>query len=450
MVQGPRPAPPATQPPPQPQAVAEAVAVAGALEGKVLLLVRTSGNSRLAAYRRLQALGLRLVFVHPARNFAEPVAWRWILTDTNDAAAMVRTVVAQLREMDLAVDGVTSFDEYGVYPAARLAEFLGLRPCPAPSDVVRETNIKSLFRKHCQLHGIGSPRCLSLHSLQDTDHVAAAGLVYPLVVKPSSGAGSGLVRLVRDEAELAECVAASLAALATGRDYRHWANTGTPPHLLVEEFVAGDEVDIDCVVQDGRLMYAAVSDNFPTEAPYFCETGGLAPSRLPTAQQAALLAQLQRFVASHGTALHGVMHFEAKYDPQRGAAYVIEVNLRMGGAETHCLNLHAWGHDLAESCARLACGLPVPSAPGTPLRAVASCNFRPPTAGTLRRQTLPEKVVADAHFCGALLYYDPGTRVDLPPASFAALGWLCASGAGAEEALEHLRRLAAQVQFDIQ
>lgn len=54
-------------------------------------------------------------------------------TDTNDAAAMVRTVVAQLREMDLAVDGVTSFDEYGVYPAARLAEFLGLRPCPAPS-----------------------------------------------------------------------------------------------------------------------------------------------------------------------------------------------------------------------------------------------------------------------------------------------------------------------------
>lgn len=54
------------------------------------------------------------------------------------------------------------------------------------------------------------------------------------MVKPSSGAGSGLVRLVRDEAELAECVAASLAALATGRDYRHWANTGTPPRPLLQ------------------------------------------------------------------------------------------------------------------------------------------------------------------------------------------------------------------------
>jgi hypothetical protein len=53
--------------------------------------------------------------------------------------------------------------------------------------------------------------------------------------------------------------------------------------MLIEEYIeGGQEVDIDCVVKDGRILFAAVSDNYESQSePYFLERGGEAPSALP-------------------------------------------------------------------------------------------------------------------------------------------------------------------------
>ena len=83
------------------------------------------------------------------------------------------------------------------------------------------------------------------------------------------------------------------------------------------------QVDVDCVVIRGQLLFACVSDNHPCKQPSagsgrlmaFVEAGGRCPSSLPDSAQAQLLALTARVVAMFGDALYGVMHFEAMYNP---------------------------------------------------------------------------------------------------------------------------------------
>lgn len=70
------------------------------------------------------------------------------------------------------------------------------------------------------------------------------------------------------------------------------APSRTPRHAAcrrrLEEYLDGAEVDVDIVLYGGEAQYTVVVDNGPTIEPYFNETWGLCPSRLPEAQQAEL------------------------------------------------------------------------------------------------------------------------------------------------------------------
>lgn len=54
---------------------------------------------------------------------------------------------------------------------------------------------------------------------------------------------------------------------------------------MVEEYLDGAEVDCDLVLSEGKCVYGAVTDNWPTVEPYFNETGSNSPSVLPVDQQ---------------------------------------------------------------------------------------------------------------------------------------------------------------------
>jgi biotin carboxylase len=98
-------------------------------------------------------------------------------------------------------------------------------------------------------------------------------------VKPSPGAGSVLVKLCRNEEEVLEHMKESEEVL---KSYQK-SSIGMSASMLIEEYIeGGQEVDIDCVVKDGRILFAAISDNFESHSePFFLERGGEAPSALP-------------------------------------------------------------------------------------------------------------------------------------------------------------------------
>jgi biotin carboxylase len=97
-------------------------------------------------------------------------------------------------------------------------------------------------------------------------------------VKPSPGAGSVLVKLCRNAEEVQGHIKESEDMLKGSKK----SSIGMPASMLIEEYIeGGQEVDIDCVIKDGRIIFAGVSDNYESYSePYFLERGGEAPSAL--------------------------------------------------------------------------------------------------------------------------------------------------------------------------
>eukprot|EP00760_Papus_ankaliazontas_P030266 PhM_4_TR469/c0_g1_i3/m.59926 len=421
------------------------------INGKTVVFVRTSSNSRDKPYEHLHGLGLNIIFVHPhIVNWAVPYAKHWILQDTADVDGVVTATKAFLAEHpEVRVDGVLSFDEYGVFPAAVLGQALSVTPCPCPPEVVRLTNIKTKFREWSKGVGLRSPRAWSVPTEDDVEaFLRSNDVTFPAIVKPCPGAGSMLVVRCNNAEEMARGLRAGFDGIKTNSDVRNWCAVGTTMHLLVEEFIGGQEVDIDCIVQNGEIKYAAISDNFPTEAPHFREEGGVMPSMLPADAQEDLMGLVRTYVKAHGTAINSLLHFEAKYDFDRKASYVIEVNLRMGAAETYCMNKQSTGVDLGEEYVRLACGLPVSIPPFVP-RPMASVNFLPQVAGTLTSQELSSEVVSSPQYVAHRFYFSPGSPVNVPPQCHYALGWMVATGETCAEAVKHKEELAAKFEFII-
>ena len=414
------------------------------LQGKCVVFVLTGGPHRAPAYRQLRECGVHIVMVAPEVNWADCYVDDWILADTCDLASTLHLVTERLPTLPT-IHGVLSFDEYGVYPASCLSEHLGCIASPCPPSVVKETNVKSHFRAFCAKNGIHAPKCATIADMPALNTLMDSfPLAFPVIVKPSAGGGSSHIKVVRSEEELRSCCAALFACIHTERQWSAIERV----QLLLEEFLEGDEVDIDCVVQNGVIKYAGISDNRPTQLPYFRETGGIAPSQLSDRAKSCLFAELQKWVASHGTAVNGILHYEAKYDLRTDRATTIEVNLRLGGAETLCLNETVWGVSLAVCAAMVAVGNAVPDLTATAQCVVSSVNMIASHPGLLRAVCTPSSLLQDPSFAGACLA-SPGTKVGPPPFTFTSLGFLCAKAHSTEASEAAVQRLEATVRFTI-
>ena len=423
----------------------------GDLSGRRIVMIRVSGPARAPIYTHLRNRGCVLIMVHPVvnDNFAG-IFEHWIYHDTNDVEALDRVLAAELPRLlggDGHVDAIVSFDEYGVYPAACLAVRRGLRPIPLSPAGLQTTSVKSAFRAFCAKNGIRSPRSAVIQTPADAVDEALLGpMQFPVVVKPSPGAGSLLAKLCVSLSELRQHAGVMWNVLASHPDVKHFEALGTKVHLLVEEYIGGQEVDVDCVIENGVVRFASISDNFEVMPPYFVEMGGLCPSVLPEEAKQSLLDLLQAYVQAEGAQLHGVLHFEAKYDFSRQAAFVIEVNCRLGSAETNTMLKSAYnGLEMGECLVRCALNLPLDPVLTPehthPSSFAASVNIYPTMEGVLARIAAP---VDDPRLVGYNIFSKPGTKVAPPPTSFIMISWMAACGSNAAEAKAAIDDLTSQ------
>ena len=342
--------------------------------GKRLLLVGTGGVKRLHVLQALRALGLdEIICLNDTVNWAAPLVDRWIEADpVKPSAATLRRVKRQAQ----GIDGVLTWDDYSVELAAAIAQELGR--VGIPPEAAAAAKNKAEFRRVCTERGLPAPRYTHVDPGSPAEAlIAMADLRFPVVVKPTHGGGSVLVRRADDAAQLVAVLAAHVAALQTEPAAMLWPDQ----RVRIEEYIPGAEVDIDLLLQDGQLRYAAVTDNFPPIEPYFMELGGQLPSSLPAPAQRQLIELAQQVLAALGVR-EGCVHFEARWTPQ--GPMPIEANLRLGGAEVFEFNRLACGVNLVEQAVRVALGLPVQQFGVNPVeRCVKSLNFIPPLSGQL-------------------------------------------------------------------
>ncbi|MDX3244271.1 ATP-grasp domain-containing protein [Streptomyces sp. ME18-1-4] len=294
------------------------------------------------------------------------------VADLNDTTALLSAGRALAERHDLA--GVVTWDEWNLVPTARLARALGLAANSV--EVMRACRNKATTRTLFARHGVPSAASMKARTLREAE-LATRTLGFPAVIKPAAAAGSiGVIRIDRPEELPAAFEFASAGASRSRED----------SGVLVEEYLDGPEVSVECVTHRGTPTAVAVTRKRLGPAPYFDETGHTVDAADP------LLATVAPTAAAAIKALgitDGVQHVEMRM--VGGWPRLIEVNARLGGDMIGHLVHLATGVDLARAAADIACGH-TPDLTPTRHQAAAIRLVYPAYSGTLTARRLKAHV----------------------------------------------------------
>ncbi|MFJ6752205.1 ATP-grasp domain-containing protein [Streptomyces sp. NPDC091266] len=286
-----------------------------------------------------------------------------VVPDPTDQADLFAAGRALAQRYDLA--GVFTWTEWYLVPVARLARQLGL-PTTAP-EAMQACRNKATTRSLFARHGVPSAASVSVPNLQEAQ-VAAERIGYPVVLKPSAHAAS--MGVIRADAPDQLPVAYDFADRATGSG---------PQSVLIEEYLDGPEVSVECVTYQGETTVVAVTRKTVGMAPYFQELAHSVDAADPLLHVIAPTAQ----AAIHTLGItDGVSHVEMRLVD--GRSRLVEVNGRLAGDMISHLVRLATGIDLPRAAADIACGH-APDLTPTRSSAAAIHLIYPETSGTLTR-----------------------------------------------------------------
>lgn len=398
------------------------------------ILVVSAADPEAEAYRGycLEAVAARydVVLITPAApTWEREFITDFEVADPDDAQALAAAGQALAGRHELA--GVATWTEWYLVQTARLARRLGL-PSASP-EVMEAARNKATARTLFARRGVPSAASMTARTLLEAA-LAAETIGYPIVLKPAARAGSiGVIRV-----DCAEELPRGFAFAAAGA-----RDSIESTKVLVEEYLDGPEVSVECVTHRGLTTAVAVTRKTVGVPPFFEEVAHSVDAADPLLDQVAPVAAAA--IKALGIT-DGVQHVEMRL--VNGRPRLIEVNARLGGDMIGHLVQLATGVDLARATADTACGQ-VPDLTATRSAAAAIRLLYPSASGTLTHCHLDATFATQTPWLEQVTFQRTvGDTVTLPPAGdmfSARAGFLITTGptaeiaqARADDALEHL------------
>lgn len=363
------------------------------------------------------------------------------LTDPRDHAAVADA--ARRLAKDGTVRGVICYHEPAIEVAAQTARELGLPSLPA--QAARQCRDKHSARRAFAEHGVPSAQSVLVHSAADAVS-AAAGIGYPVIVKPRALAASFGVSKATDEAQ----VRATFAIADRQVLNEPWRDK--PPGVLVEEYLDGPEISVDSLTVDGRvtpLIFASKLLGFP---PYCEELGHIvgAPEEVCDGRLAEVIDVVRQAHAAIGVQF-GATHTELRLTA-RGVR-VIELNGRSGGDCISYLGYLATGINLPLGAAAAARGTAPEAASDQPghCRAAGIRFCYPGQAGVITSIRVPGPRELPGYVDRLEVTAQPGTRIAFTEGRMynARIGYVIVTGATTTECADRLARATAGIGCDV-
>ena len=339
-------------------------------------------------------------------------------------------------------DGVITFAEFAVTAVAAVAEALGLPGIDVQAAV--QSRNKYLMRQAYERGGAPIPSYRYVAELSDA---LAAGeeFGYPVILKPTLGAGSYYVFKVHSPAEMAqrfdqaqEGIAhlGDLLADADGMDLG-------PNGLLVESFLDGREYLIEGVVWDDEVYLGSVVDRITAEGDNFDDDVHHAPTTLSEQD----LAKVHRAVtlAAYAQGLRrSVMHAEVRF--HNGEPHLLEIAARVGGGGLETIAQLTAAHDPIEATVDIGLGRKpkVRHFQPTGTHITAMCLIS--AAGIVEEVVVPEEVSSSDKVFLLKITAKPGDKIKRPPEGNTILGFLGTKGDSFEEAFTTMNDFASKIQ----
>ncbi|MER7518605.1 ATP-grasp domain-containing protein [Streptomyces sp. NPDC126499] len=398
--------------------------------GGVLLVVGSGAAAfREYAFQEIAASGQHRLWLmtDTPPTWERPYLAGWTLTDplTPDVLTKDAAEVAESRR----ITGVLCLNEAMVWPAAHVAEELGL-PGPA-RDAVWRCRDKALTRAALAAHGVAEPGAETAADLGQALDIAAA-IGYPVVCKPRALGGSIGVRRADGPHELTAAFTAATAELPDVPQ-RFAAS------VLVEPYLDGPEISVDALVTEDGVMPLVIARKQTSFPPFFEESGHVIDGADPLYEDPALARELLRVHRALG--ITGcVTHSEWRLTSD--GPRLVEVNARPGGDLIPFLGAQVTGVSAVLVAADLATGRN-PAPVRRPNGAAAIEFLYPDTDLTLVGLSVQGVLPDGVH---VHLSARPGDVLALPPRGYKArYGWISARG----ESVAHCRELIARARATI-
>jgi len=419
----------------------------GSLSGKTLLIVNSSGandplHSKRAFIKKVNSLGIKVIVLSQEANTFQSYVDYCVNANTLNYIEALAVLDNFFKDnADLKLDGVITFLEDDVLLTSKIIDRYKL--IGVPFKVASQVRNKLSFRAFCEANGLPFVKYYELKNVRDLDDVIKR-LNFPMVMKPAFGAASAFVVRVNNEAELR----ASYDYLKKEASPKIESALNDGLDVFVEEYIDGDEVDMDILVQNGKIKFCAISDNGQTKEPFFIETTRMTPSSLPTKNQAELVAMADETLEKLGI-LNACVHFEAK-STTRGPI-PLEINLRVGGDEILPSVKGAWHVDLIENLLKISCGIYIPKFefPDGPFEYLAAKTFCADYSGILVNLDIPEDLKRRPYVQEFQFDKKIGDSVLAPPDGYEYLGWVLVTGFNALDARDNLEMVEQEVGYEI-
>lgn len=413
------------------------------LTNKHFVLLSSGGPKKQFILKRLRELGCRLTLINDEKNWAEPYVDELIVVNLTDYAEVLRNV-KELNQRHH-IDGIGTFWNDNVLLCAKLCKEMGL--IGLPYDQAKLCKNKVSFRDLCVKNGIPAPQFAYITSDQDVATIKKT-FSFPVVVKPVWGDSSAFVVKVETPEELQTTVEYIRTNMVSERNqFDATISTSEERQIFVEEYIEGEEVDVNGIIQNGRLKVHSISDNGKTEEPFFIETDFSMPSNLPEDEQAALLRQVDHLFEVLGIQ-NCCFQFEAKSTPH--GPVPIELNLRMGGDEAYFFTKNVWGVDIIENYVKLTMGVLINvEYPEEPLTYCAGQDFLCDNSGVLVELDIDPDLFKYKNLDQFIFIKKVGDPVLVPPEGFEYLGWISVTGDNMVEAKTNLSEAMDMVDYKV-
>lgn len=411
--------------------------------GQTILVVHAMGLSKKFVLQRIKKMGVRLVCLSKEKTpWAESYVDEWILADLQNHKECIEAVKKYNADHPKRrINGAVTFWDEAVLLTAHIVDAFGLTGIPYA--IAKQVKNKYAFRDFCSANGILAPKHELLRSKKDIPALEKK-LRYPVVVKPVYGACSAYVVRVDNRAELIETYDYIKNNIKSFWLAPEWENFD----LLVEEYIDGEEVDMDILVQHGKIKFYSISDNFnKSKNRFFVDSGQAIPSSLPTKEQRSLIAMAEEALEKLNIQ-NGCIHFEAKYASD--GPYPIEINMRMGGDYVYSYVKSAWNVDLVEESVKIALGEFIKIVkPETPYKYIIGWDLQPESSGILAELEVSPDLKGKKYLEEIYLFHEIGDAILRPPEGYDSLGWLTVSGANAIDAQDNLREALKLINYKV-
>lgn len=393
----------------------------------------------ISRYRQVEALGVDLYVLNGegTPDFWPAEQYRLVSSKHIDKiVAQARAWHAQER-----FDGVITFSESAVIAVAAVAEALGLPGIGV--DAARRSRNKYLMRQAYERAGAPNPRYRFVPELDDA---LAAGeeFGYPVILKPTMGAGSNFVFKVDDAEQMGE----RFEQASKGIQEMFWVVSEAdgvdlgPQGLLVESFLDGREYLIEAVTWDDEVYLGSVVDRITVEGGTFDDDVHSAPTSLGPDELAKVHAVVT--AAAHGQGLRrSVMHAEVRF--HQGEPYLLEIAARVGGGGLDQIARLTAEHDPIKAVVDIGLGRkpPVRHYQPTGTHITAMCLIC--EAGVVEHVEVPTEVSESEKVFLLKITARPGDVIKRPPNGNTILGFLGTTGTSQSHALATMNDLAERI-----